>query len=575
MPVAVLLLLSSSAWARAEIRPDFEMSGDPQLDVPAPVRGYSPRLKSLWLEALARPEADMQRLAADAIARAHALGIPGMNEAIPGLTTVLTAPSSHPAARLAAAQALVKLDARDSAAQMAASAREYGAELCQVVEPALAAWNYGPQRPVWQARLATADVRHRDLVLAVRCLAASGDAAPVDAFLDLVHDRLRPPAVRSEAARAAGHVRDRGLEGDARRLADAAGAPLINRLCAVRLLARHSGDEAQQLLARLAVDTEPAVAVIALRRLIEIDPHLVLPLAPGAMQNADAKVRQCGADAYVLLPNPERVAALAHLLDDPHPDVRGSVRESLFALAKQPELDGPVRQSASGVLAGTGWRGLEQAALLLAALDHKPVAGRMVELLEFPRPEAAVAAAWGLKKLAVPETLPAMLDKSRRNTATRKTGLPPPGLDAQTAHLLEAFGRMRYVAAEPLLREYIPKNFAMGELSRPAAIWSLGLLHAGVPDEPLAEQLAERARDVASMPPETIPVQIMSTIAIGRMKAVSQVETIRKLVGVQLMPTRLGMSQRWALMELTGEPIPVPDPMKVFVGNWFLEPLDD
>ncbi|MGE5195333.1 MAG: HEAT repeat domain-containing protein, partial [Deltaproteobacteria bacterium] len=253
--VVVPLVTWIAASARAEIRPDFEMDGDPEIHVPATVMVFSKRLKPLWLQALARPDADMQRLAADAIGRGHEGGMPGMDEAVPGLIAILTSPSSHPAARLAAAQALVKLDAKQAAKEMAGSAETQGAELRQVVEPALASWNYEPQRAVWQARLTAPGVRHRDLVLAIRCLATAHDGSRVAALLDLVHDRFRPPAVRSEAARAAGLLQERDLEAEAGRLlAGAASTPILNRLWAGRLRARQAGDAAQRLLAQLAVD---------------------------------------------------------------------------------------------------------------------------------------------------------------------------------------------------------------------------------------------------------------------------------------------------------------------------------
>src|SRR4029079_3987483 len=137
------------------------------------------------------------------------------------------------------------------------------------------------------------------------------------------------------------------------------------------------------------------------------------------------------------------------------------------------------------------WRGLEQAALLLGALDHKPAAGRLVELLEFDRPEVRITAAWGLKNLPLPETLPAQFDKAGRNCELRKNGSSLPDLDEQTAHLFEAFGRMKFAVAEPLLREHIPKNAPAGVLARKSAIWSLGLLHEGIPDEALAQKLIE------------------------------------------------------------------------------------
>jgi HEAT repeat protein len=348
----------------------------------------------------------------------------------------------------------------------------------------------------------------------------------------------------------------------------------VNRLCAARLMARH-GYDAHKLLAELAVDAEPAVAFAALSRLIEIDPHLVLPLAERSMQNADPKVRQCGADAYVLLPDPQRVAVLARLLDDVHPAVRGSVRDSLYQLTQRSELDEPIRQAAIAMLAGDRWRGLEQAALLLGALDHKSAAARFVELLDFDRHEVGTASAWALKKLAIPETLPAMFDKARRNTEVRKTNLPIDGLDAQTAHLFESCGQMRYAPADPLLRQYIPKNYSMGERSRSSAIWSLGWLHAGVPDEQMAAQLLERANDTAGVPPEMLLVRMASVVTIARMKTISQIAGLRNITGNTISPTPFGMSLRWALIELTGEQIPEPAPPSGGKSNWFLEPLTD
>src|SRR5260221_7980271 len=127
--IPVLVLFWSVAPARGEIRPDFEMDRDPQIHVLAEVKVYSTRLKPLWLQALARRDADMQRMAADAIGRAHAAGFPEMEEAIPALVPVLTAPASRPAVRLAAARALVLLDAKAAAPQLAACAEKYGADL--------------------------------------------------------------------------------------------------------------------------------------------------------------------------------------------------------------------------------------------------------------------------------------------------------------------------------------------------------------------------------------------------------------------------------------------------------------
>src|SRR5262249_23228881 len=156
-----------------------------------------------------------------------------------------------------------------------------------------------------------------------------------------------------------------------------------------------------------------------------------------------------------------------------HPAVRTSIRESLAQLAMRSELDAPVRQAAGEMLAQDRWRGQEQAALLLTVLNEKSTASRLVALLESPRPEVGIASAWGLKQLALPETLPAIFDKARRQTELPQNLEAAPDIDRQTAHLFEAMGRMRYALADSLLREYIPKGiskvYKMGELSRCSA----------------------------------------------------------------------------------------------------------
>ncbi len=570
----VLCVCGGTSISRAEIRPEYLMDHDPEIHIAPPVKRFSPKLRELWLAALARPEADMQRMSADAIARGRRAGIPDLDSAAPRLAELLADEKSHPVVQVAAARALIALEAKQTAPDMAAAARKFGADLRQAAEPALAAWRYEPYIPDWEARLTAPTVRHRDLILAIRCLATIGREPAADRLLEIVHDPLPRTDVRIEAARAAGTLRDRGLERDVRRLTTGPAPSKFDRLCAVELLTRHSSDEAQSLLLKFAVDDEPAVAVVALARLIEIDPHLALPVAEHAMQSADMRVRERGAEAYVLLPDPLRVSVLAKLLDDPHPALRTSVCSSLLELAKRPELDRAVREAAVQMLASDHWRGEEQAALLLGTLDHEPSAPRFEELLDSPRAEVEIAAAWALKSLAIPEMLPDLLEKTQRRTELRtQSGPQPPALDEEVGHLFELFGKLKYAAAEPLLRQYVPKRQQMGTYSRAAAIWTLGHLHAGVPDEGLASQLFARAIDNGP-PAEVYKVQIFSLVSIGRMKAVSQTEAIRQIYGLVVTSSYNAEIQRWVLMQLLGEPLPELISPIVSPGDWFLTPLD-
>lgn len=557
-----------------EIRATFAMDADPVLQEPESVKFFPSGYKPLWLQTLARPEADLQRLSAETIAQAHAFGFPGMTESRSRLMEILSAETTHPTTRFAAARALIALDSHDAAPALFAASKRYGVDLRQLIEPTLGLWKFQPIGEVWRARLTAADVRHRDLMLAIDGAAQSADDTAAPLLLQIVHDPHRSPAARLGAARAVAKIRDTGLEPESARLTAGADVSLLHRLCAVHLLANHSSEASRTALLQLAVDREPSIAAPALKRLLELNPDLVVPLAPTAMQSPDPIVRQRGSEAYVARPNPERVVSLVRLLDDPHPTVRGSVREALYVLIKTPEFDVVLRPAIMDMLAADGWRGQEQSALLLGTLDHEAAAPRLVQLLESPRDEVLTTAAWALQKLAIPETLPAILDKAQRQTTLRESNnLHPASLDTQVVYLLETMGMMKYQPAEPLFRKHIPKSFIYGRFSRGAAIWALGHLYANRPDEALAKQLAERMADVASVPPEMVIVQVMSAVTLGRMGAKEHVPTMRSLLTPS--PTHPSMAIRWAIMRITGESLPELKPFRYSKSAWFLTPLDE
>ena len=112
---------------------------------------------------------------------------------------------------------------------------------------------------------------------------------------------------------------------------------------------------------------------------------------------------------------------------------------------------------------------------------------------------------------------------------------------------------MKYAPSEELLRLYVPKNPQMGDLSRAAAIWGLGRFHADKPDEGLAKLFFERLTDPGIEPPETERVRIMSVIAMGFMKAKSQVEPLRTSSAATIAPVPEYMAIRWAMQVLAAE----------------------
>ena len=244
--------------------------------------------------------------------------------------------------------------------------------------------------------------------------------------------------------------------------------------------------------------------------------------------------------------------------------------------------------------------------LLVGAVDHEPAADRLVELLEYEEPKLYVTAAWALRKLAVPSTAPAVLDRLRRETA-RTVGIMAE-LDRQHAEdpnarlefprlsktydqldqLIQSVAALRYGEAEPLLLTYVPKPRLRGEMEPPAvdapsqpdlrasALWALGYLHAEKPDPEVAEKLRARLADADPGHPETTMVRAMAAVGLGRMKDEGSLEVVRKVHRFEPPLGKLSNACAWALEQITGKPVEAPEvPVKIInESGWFLEPLE-
>jgi HEAT repeat protein len=591
---------ASSTWSFDEVI-DSPMYRDPDLPRPRVVKVFPEGAKALWLRALERPEAEMRYRAAGAIAEARRRGMKGLETTVAPLVAALDRRGEHPEVRLAVARALITLDAREAAPSFLRQARSGGGELGALVEPALARWRYRPAGALWLGRVGDPEAPRRSLVRAIRGLAALGEAKAADTLRALALSKRVEGPVRLEAATALGSLRTEGLEGDARRLAaDPSARGLVGRLAAAALLSKHDSKEAVGLLQRLVKDPEPAVASTAAARLIEIDPGLLVSgprpqrSIPAAerdraggevghlLASPDAKLRSLGVEVLFRRPGDKHVGLLAGRLDDPHRGVRRQARRALHALAGKKEFRKQVLAAATEVLAGKKWRGQEQAAILLTQLGHKPAAGRLVELLNSDRPEVFVSAAWALRELAVPQTLPAVLryvkDETRFLLAGKhrpgREGMPLAFADHQVAQLNQLLGRQKYRPADAALRRFIPRIFPPeAPEARAAAAWALGLLHEGEADAPFVTALEERLNDTASFPPEDPRVRGMSALTLGRLKAKKALPSLRKHFWAK-KPARdmVNNACGWAIGLITGKGMPAPGTVRSVQGGWFLAP---
>src|SRR5262249_45684560 len=157
-----------------------------------------------WLLALRRPEADLQCQAALTIVLAHKDGVQGLEVAVEPLLQVLEQPDHHPFARLAAARALVELDARQIAPKLFDQAKAGDLRMREIIEPALARWNYRRAGEIWQERLDRAETSKADLLLAIRGLEQLRESKATSRLTELVHSVDTSWPNRLEAARALG-----------------------------------------------------------------------------------------------------------------------------------------------------------------------------------------------------------------------------------------------------------------------------------------------------------------------------------------------------------------------------------
>lgn len=577
--LACLLVATAVAPARAGDWYDSPMLRDPELPVAKEMPVFSESLAVLWLQALDRPEADYRCQAALAVAEAHRQGMKGLARAMPQLIRELDKPDQHPTVRLAAAKALVALDAKDAAANLFAASNA-DPDLRELVEPALARWAFGPAREAWLQRIAAPPPHRRATVLAMHGLAALREEKTVARLREIALAADTVPFVRLEAARALGVIRRSGSEPDADALAaDTSPRGNLSRLAAVSLLRHHDGAEATRRLQTFAVDPDPSVVAVALTRLIEIDPKHVVPVLPQVLANADANARSLGVDVLFRQPSDAHIVRLGERLSDAHPDVRAKARRHLRELAAKAEFKEWVIRDGTKALAGRDWRGKEQSAVLLAQLDHKPASTRLVELMSDPRPEVAVASGWALRVLAVPETLPKVFEYvetyTRRVDQEVERKIPFDDLDRQLCQLIQFLGYARHREADAVFRRLVPPQPVTMPHTRAAAVWALGLFHEGLSVPPLAAAVARRLAAVTPFDVEDDRVRRMCAVTLGRIKANAEVPTIRRFYTGKPTTHLVNNACGWALEQILGEKMPAPEPVEIPRRAWFLFSTED
>lgn len=576
--VAFALLAAAPAARAAGEGIDSIMLRDPVLPLPKVVQTFPDNLTPVWLDMLARPEAEYKVRAAGTIADAHVRGMKGLDKTVPKLVAELDRKGLPSSVRVALVQALSVLDAKSAAEPMFRAAADGDIDVRQIVDPCLTRWQYEPVRKTWLDRLGVKPSQ-RGTILAIRGLLAAKDERAIPRLREIALTNDELPPVRLEAAAAVAELRPNGLEADAKLLAaETSARGTVSRLAAATLLRRHSGDAAVAILQSLVRDPEPTVAARAMARLVELDIQVVVPVLDAAIANPDASVRLHAVEALFRDPTDANLRKLGDRLADLHPEVRTKARLAFLKHFAKPELKDAVRREGMRILKGQHSGGLQQASLLLGQIDHKPAVGRLIELQDHERFEVFVTAAWSLRILAVHDTCaPALEILIRRHRhimrnvdkVSQKTAQ---GYDEQLSQLGQFLGQQKYAPASEALRNYIPQNSGPLEM-RSAAIWALGKIHEGQRNLPFEKLLEGRLNAVQPTDVEPLLIRRMCAVTLGRVHGDAALKSLRSYYGGKPTTDEVSNACGWAIEQLTGEKVPPPGIDEEPQINFFAVPI--
>jgi hypothetical protein len=479
--------------------------------------------------------------------------------------------------RFACARALVNADVSQSAAAVL-KLNEYADDSQRLwMDPALARWKFAAAGELWKQRLAEDSETAVAVSLACDGLAALGDPQVADLLLSVLHGKLLAYEKRSAAAKAICVLTPDTAFAES---ASFVSGSVMERLLGIELLSS-AKPEAHASLLTLCADASDGVAAAAWKALYRLNPDGLIPALAAGRSHGDAVVRMTAARIMRHFPDSQRSEWLHEQLSDRHLEVRNVAREMSFLVAEeQAQLrDGIIAMASDTLTANSeNWQGIEQSLLLLGQLRAGQFSNRCVPLLEHPRSEVLVTAAWLLHLFPDPAVEQAVRKHLVRNEEMlRNPAAAPVAVDIgqQSSYLIQYAGLMRLKDMQAFLEPNFNKSEPGGQFKRAAAMWTLGLFHENDPVPELTKSFLGRLAERFGSPPEMNEVRRMSAIALGVIRAKAAVPGLLEGYQVDSPESAIPDSARWSI-GMIGEPLP--DPVKAFpqaVGGWSLSPVDD
>jgi len=596
LSAAGAVLLCATAVFAAELDPAVDQLQEKVPDIPLPPRVIEsgPPYIDLWRRALQEGDDDVKRQTCDLLINANEQGMAGLDVLLPAVADQLDDDDASQLLKHSAALTLMAFDYRQAADAIDQLNATDHAFIVLATDEALARWGTEPAEQRWLQRLQAADTQTSVRRSAARCLGIVRSEEAVEPLLKVLRSPGSVLVMRIVAAESLGAIRNRGMLADARKLAERGAA---SQLMAADLVRRDGSPPAVQLLQGLARSDHGVVrakALTALHEQGEAVREAAAAVAADNVNHRDPIVRFAALRILDAHGSAEAIRAIATRLSDEHPQVRQEARAYLRAHAEASAQHRTlVAQLISDLLknGSTAWQGVEQAGLLAGELDVEPLMATLMTLGSgHARHESRIACVVGVRKLAVEDSgadMLAIADAKMNRLKAAAAALSPadatPADRAAVQHQqremtqwILALGVIRHAEGLPLYRQGIPKsaNENLGDEVRTACIWAIGRSLQDNEDKRIAGQLASRMKDINSMEPESDAVRRQSAVALGQMKAQSQLKTLDQFYSQRGEGEAIRAACRWAIIQITGKALPPLTPVSRRPRDLFLIPQD-
>ncbi len=424
--------------------------------------------------------------------------------------------------------------------------------IAATVERKLVQWKSPTAIQTWRQRLSDPSSKPTELATALEGIAVAGNASDGPALQSVIFASHSSSANKFLAAVALGNLVKAGLEDLALQLV---GSDLEQRdVLAAHLLKRHTSDKAQSQLRKILSEGSTTARAVAYRAISETMPPIALELAKEMTTQPHAELRSLALDVLHASKAEPSLRIQGTLLNDPHPEIRSRAAKNLIEMGTQGSRAIVDELVLANLKAGE-WAGMEKAIEIAVELQDRRYCKGFVKLLDHPRSEVSMRAAWALMELGIEsETLAGMLTHAEKLVAelqskdyrfSEKTATD----QIRLSYLNEAFGKNRYTAATEMLMKFIPKRgHQFGIVSRASAIWSLGKLNTGKDNPALRAKLYERMSDFEPSSPEDFLVRFSCNLALGEMANPESRDTIEQY-GEQ-PPSPIAFAAAWALSQI-------------------------